>query len=162
MDAFSDGSSTLPASTTSEQALYRLLRLFYKSQSARLPLLLRSKSNPFAGLRFGFGCSPENGSIYHVVMLQKRARRTPAVCLALVHIIPRLLRYINTVYQANWKATDTRCFFRLFCFGKIGVKIYFCVYRRDLQKISERLFQKVQRLFKKSLAIHSDLFIFLM
>ena len=32
--------------TTSEQALYRLLRLFYKSQSALMPLLLLSKSNP--------------------------------------------------------------------------------------------------------------------
>ena len=32
--------------TTSEQALYRLLRLFYKSQSALTPLLLLSKSNP--------------------------------------------------------------------------------------------------------------------
>ena len=32
--------------TTSEQALYRLLRLFYKSQSKLTPLLLLSKSNP--------------------------------------------------------------------------------------------------------------------
>ena len=32
--------------STSEQALYRLLRLFYKSQSALTPLLLLSKSNP--------------------------------------------------------------------------------------------------------------------
>ncbi len=32
--------------TTSEQALYRLLRLFIKSQSAFTPLLLLSKSNP--------------------------------------------------------------------------------------------------------------------
>ena len=32
--------------TTSEQALYRLLRLFYKSQSALTPRLLLSKSNP--------------------------------------------------------------------------------------------------------------------
>ena len=31
---------------TSEQALYRLLRLFYKSQSALTPLLILSKSQP--------------------------------------------------------------------------------------------------------------------
>ena len=31
---------------TSEQALYRLLRLFYKSQSAHTPLLILSKSQP--------------------------------------------------------------------------------------------------------------------
>ena len=36
---------------TSEQALYRLLRLFFKSQSALMPLLLLSKSNP---LTLGF------------------------------------------------------------------------------------------------------------
>ena len=45
-----------PASrTTSEQALYRLLRLFYKSQSALTPLLLLSKPNP---LSLGFGLGP--------------------------------------------------------------------------------------------------------
>ena len=38
--------STPTTRTTSEQALYRLLRLFYKSQSALTPLLLLSKSNP--------------------------------------------------------------------------------------------------------------------
>ena len=32
--------------TTSEQASYRLLRLFFKSQSALILLLLLSKSNP--------------------------------------------------------------------------------------------------------------------
>ena len=32
--------------TTSEQALYRLLRLFFKSQSALMPLLLLSKPDP--------------------------------------------------------------------------------------------------------------------
>ena len=32
--------------TTSEQAVYRLLRLFYKSQSALMPLLLLPKSQP--------------------------------------------------------------------------------------------------------------------
>ena len=32
--------------TTSEQAVYRLLRLFYKSQSSLIPLLLLSKSQP--------------------------------------------------------------------------------------------------------------------
>ena len=41
---------------TSEQALYRLLRLFCKSQSALMPLLLLSKPNRCAGLQFGFGC----------------------------------------------------------------------------------------------------------
>ena len=40
------GSSSLPTRTTSEQALYRLLRLFYKSQSALTPLLILSKSQP--------------------------------------------------------------------------------------------------------------------
>ena len=40
---------------TSEQALYRLLRLFYKSQSALTPLLLLSKPNP---LSLGFGLGP--------------------------------------------------------------------------------------------------------
>ena len=38
--------STPTTRTTSEQALYRLLRLFYKSQSALTPLLLLSKSQP--------------------------------------------------------------------------------------------------------------------
>ena len=38
--------STPVTGTTSEQALYRLLRLFYKSQSALMPLLLLSKSKP--------------------------------------------------------------------------------------------------------------------
>ena len=38
--------SVMNTRTTSEQALYRLLRLFCKSQSALMPLLLLSKSNP--------------------------------------------------------------------------------------------------------------------
>ena len=49
MEGFSDGSSTLPASTTLEQASYRLLRLFMlrtKSQSALILLLLLSKTDP--------------------------------------------------------------------------------------------------------------------
>ena len=41
--------------TTSEQTSYRLLRLFYKSQSALTPLLLLSKPNP---LSLGFGLGP--------------------------------------------------------------------------------------------------------
>ena len=40
------GASFSAAEHTSEQALYRLLRLFCKSQSALMPLLLLSKSNP--------------------------------------------------------------------------------------------------------------------
>ena len=39
-------SSSLAGGATSEQALYRLLRLFFKSQSALMPLLLLSKSQP--------------------------------------------------------------------------------------------------------------------
>ena len=42
-------------SATSEQALYRLLRLFYKSQSARMPLLLLSKSQPLRWVVIWFG-----------------------------------------------------------------------------------------------------------
>ena len=38
--------STPATRTKSEQALYRLLRLFYKSQSALTPLLILSKSQP--------------------------------------------------------------------------------------------------------------------
>ena len=41
--------------TTSEQTSYRLLRLFYKSQSALILLLLLSKPNP---LSLGFGLGP--------------------------------------------------------------------------------------------------------
>ena len=40
------GGSSPFGRTTSEQALYRLLRLFYKSQSALTPLLILSKSQP--------------------------------------------------------------------------------------------------------------------
>ena len=46
MEGFSDGSSTLPASTTSEQASYRLLRLIFISQNALILLLLLSHSDP--------------------------------------------------------------------------------------------------------------------
>ena len=42
-------------SAMSEQTSYRLLRLFYKSQSALTPLLLLSKPNP---LSLGFGLGP--------------------------------------------------------------------------------------------------------
>ena len=38
--------SIIGSNATSEQALYRLLRLFYKSQSALMPLLLLPKSQP--------------------------------------------------------------------------------------------------------------------
>ena len=42
--------------STSEQALYRLLRLFFKSQSALIPLLLLSKSQPLTlGCDLGLG-----------------------------------------------------------------------------------------------------------
>ena len=47
--------STPASRTTSEQTSYRLLRLFYKSQSALTPLLLLSKPNP---LSLGFGLGP--------------------------------------------------------------------------------------------------------
>ena len=43
--------------TTSEQALYRLLRLFFKSQSALMPLLLLSKSQPLT-----LGCDLVSGA----------------------------------------------------------------------------------------------------
>ena len=43
--------------TTSEQALYRLLRLFSKSQSALMPLLLLSKSQPLT-----LGCDLVSGA----------------------------------------------------------------------------------------------------
>ena len=46
---------------TSEQALYRLLRLFFKSQSALMPLLLLSKPNP---LSLGFGLGPPVGGCF--------------------------------------------------------------------------------------------------
>ncbi len=39
----------------SEQALYRLLRLFYKSRSALMPLLLLSKSQPLRWVVIWFG-----------------------------------------------------------------------------------------------------------
>ena len=42
--------------TTSEQALYRLLRLFCKSQSALMPLLLLPKSNPLRWASIWFLC----------------------------------------------------------------------------------------------------------
>ena len=45
-------------STTSEQALYRLLRLFYKSQSALMPLLLLSKPNPLRWASIWFWVQP--------------------------------------------------------------------------------------------------------
>ena len=47
--------SFLSTPDTSEQTSYRLLRLFYKSQSALTPLLLLSKPNP---LSLGFGLGP--------------------------------------------------------------------------------------------------------
>ena len=47
--------SILLRCSTSEQTSYRLLRLFYKSQSALTPLLLLSKPNP---LSLGFGLGP--------------------------------------------------------------------------------------------------------
>ena len=53
--ALSDGGSTPPISTMSEQALYRLLRLFYKSRSALMPLLLLSKSQPLRWIVIWFG-----------------------------------------------------------------------------------------------------------
>ena len=67
MEGFSDGSSTLPASTTSEQASYRLLRLFMlrtKSQSAFiLLLLLLSNCDPLL-LGSQLVCRPAGGLFY--------------------------------------------------------------------------------------------------
>ena len=60
--------------TTSEQALYRLLRLFFKSQSALMPLLLLSKSNPLAlGFDLVFSGSLKS---YNSTRTRKHLRKT--------------------------------------------------------------------------------------
>ena len=63
--------------TTSEQALYRLLRLFFAKVRARschcssFPNRTRR-----AGLRFGFGCKSKSLGIYIVLMFQTKIIRT--------------------------------------------------------------------------------------
>ena len=54
--------------TTSEQALYRLLRLFYKSQSALTPLLLLSKSNPLRWASIWFWVQTWKCGVYTAVI----------------------------------------------------------------------------------------------
>ena len=54
MEGFSDGSSTLPASTSSSQATYRLRRAFsfhYKAHRALILLLLASNCDPLRWAR---------------------------------------------------------------------------------------------------------------
>ena len=52
--SFGRAGSSPATGTTSEQALYRLLRLFYKSQSALMPLLLLSKLQPLRWVAIWF------------------------------------------------------------------------------------------------------------
>ena len=59
---------------TSEQALYRLLRLFYKSQSALTPLLLLSKSNPLRWASIWFWVQNWKCGVYSVAMLHVAAK----------------------------------------------------------------------------------------
>ena len=56
-------------STTSEQALYRLLRLFTKVRARSCRCFSFPNRTRSAGLRFGVGCRPENCGIYSVAML---------------------------------------------------------------------------------------------
>ena len=60
--------------STSEQALYRLLRLFYKSQSALTPLLLLSKSNPLRWASIWFWVQTWKCGVYSVAMLHVAAK----------------------------------------------------------------------------------------
>ena len=56
-------SSKLSTRFTSEQATYRLLRLFYKkSERAHFAAPPFQIASAYAGLRFGFGCNPERRS----------------------------------------------------------------------------------------------------
>ena len=48
---------------TSEQAAYRLLRLFSKVRARSFRCSSFPNRTRFAGLRFGFGCRPENWSL---------------------------------------------------------------------------------------------------
>jgi len=64
--------SILTAYSTSEQAAYRLLRLFFKSQSALIALLLLSKSNPLRWASIWFWAQSQK-KIDFTHLLQKTA-----------------------------------------------------------------------------------------
>ena len=64
-------SSILFVSTTSEQALYRLLRLILLVRARSCRCSSFPNRTRCAGLRFGVGCRIENCGIYSVAMLQQ-------------------------------------------------------------------------------------------
>ena len=83
--------------TTSEQTSYRLLRLFYKSQSALTPLLLLSKPNP---LSLGFGLGPPLRGGF--VLLQENIGRNQPF-----HIVCSPSEYIPSVDEHKSSGAGT-------------------------------------------------------
>ena len=79
------GRSSRPTRTTSEQALYRLLRLFFKNQSALMPLLLLSKSNP---LRWASICFlVQTWKLQHLYCCDVANKKTPDCMIQVDHAV---------------------------------------------------------------------------